>query len=70
MLILQLIEETPSALQISFNYFNGTDISTFAIPALTVLYVSLGLHLNDSDFVVLSLRPSLRYCHRLLDGFS
>ena len=51
--ISQLNSDTSKVLQKSLKYFNGTAISTFAIPALLVLFVSLDLYLNDSESVVL-----------------
>ena len=45
--------------------FNGTAISTFTVPALPVLFVSLDVNMNDSDSFILSFGSSPQYCHKL-----
>ena len=50
-------------------YFNGTAISTFAIPTLLVLLLSLDLNLNDWESVMLPFWSPFLYWHRLPDVF-
>ena len=41
------------------------------VPAVAVVFVSLDLNLNDSEFVMLLLSGSfLQYCHKLPDVFT
>ena len=51
-------------------YFNGTTISSFKVPVLPVLFISLDLDLNYSEFVVLSPGSSLQYFQRLFNVFA
>ena len=52
-------------------YFNGTAISTSAVlPAAGVLSAILALNINDSESAILSMRLSLRYCHKLSGAFA
>ena len=42
-------------------------ISTFIVPALSVLFIYLDLNLNDLESVKLSFGSSLQYCYKLPD---
>ena len=54
-LISQLIEGISGVPQKLFKYFNGTAILTsFVLPEAGVFPVILILHLNDSEFTILS----------------
>ena len=48
-LISQLIKVISIVLHILFEYFNGTAISTFIIPAVLVLSKNLDLNVNRTE---------------------
>ena len=68
-LISQIIGGFSRVLEKLLKYFNGTVISAFVVPALLPLFLRPALNLNYSESVLLSLRWSLKYCHRLPDVF-
>ena len=55
----QFLNGISRVLQKLFRYINGTAISTFAVPALTLLFSSFDLNLNDSQSDMLSFGSSL-----------
>ena len=59
--ILRVLQQLPK-------HFNRTAISTFVVPLLPVLLVSLGLNFNDSESIMLLFSLSLQYCHRHCHG--
>ena len=60
----QFINAISTVLQKLLQYFHGTIIFMFAMPALLVLSVILDLNLNDLEFVISSsCGSSLQYYH-------
>ena len=55
----QFLNGISRVLQKLLRYINGTAISTFAVPALTLLFSSFDLNLNDSQSDMLSFGSSL-----------
>ena len=68
--ISQFISAISRVRQKLIKYFNGTTISSFKVPVLPVLFISLDLDLNYSEFVVLSPGSSLQYFQRLFNVFA
>ena len=66
----QLIKGISRVLKKLLAFFNGTAISIFALLKLSLLFVSLGLNLNDSKIVTGLLGGCLWCCHKFPDLFA
>ena len=63
--ISQFIRAISRVLLKLIKYFNSTAISSFKVPILPVLFISLNLDLNDSEFVILSSGPFVQNYQKL-----